>query len=81
MAAAREKPGTLNVGTSSVGTSNHLAALLFKSTQKLNFTVVPYRGPAELSVALLRNEVDLVINAYGGLRAGDRGQSSASLSR
>ncbi len=68
--AAREKPGTLNVGTSSAGTSNHLAALLFKSTQKLNFTVVPYKGPAELSVALLRNEVDLVINAYGGLRGG-----------
>ena len=70
MAAARAKPGTLNVGTSSAGTSNHLAALLFKSTQNLNFTVVPYKGPAELSVALLRNEVDLVINAYGGLRSG-----------
>jgi putative tricarboxylic transport membrane protein len=69
MTAAKEKPGTLNVGTSSVGTSNYLAALLFKSTQNLNFTVVPYRGPAELSVALLRNEVDLVINAYGGLRS------------
>jgi tripartite-type tricarboxylate transporter receptor subunit TctC len=37
--------------------------------QKLDFTVVPYRGPTELSVALLRNDVDLVINAYGGLRA------------
>lgn len=70
MTAAREKPGTLNVGTSSAGTSNYLAALLFKFTQNLNFTVVPYKGPAELSVALLRNEVDLVINAYGGLRAG-----------
>jgi len=74
MAAARDKPGTLNVGTSSAGTSNHLAALLFKATQNLNFTVVPYKGPAELSVALLRNEVDLVINAYGGLRAGINGK-------
>ena len=69
MTAARDKPGTLTVGTSSAGTSNHLAALLFKSTQKLDYTVVPYRGPSELSVALLRNEIDLVINAYGGLRA------------
>ncbi len=69
MNAAREKPGTLSVGTSSPGTSNHLAALLFKSAQKLDFTVVPYRGPAELAVALLRNDVDLVINAYGGLRS------------
>ncbi len=69
MSAARDKPGTLTVGTSSAGTSNHLAALLFKSEQKLDYTVVPYRGPSELSVALLRNEVDLVVNAYGGLRA------------
>jgi tripartite-type tricarboxylate transporter receptor subunit TctC len=65
---ARAKPGTLVVGTSSAGTSNYLAALLFKSAQKLDFTVVPYRGPSELSVALLRNDVDLVVNAYGGLR-------------
>jgi tripartite-type tricarboxylate transporter receptor subunit TctC len=69
MNTARQKPGTLSAGTSSAGTSNHLTALLFKSAQNLEFTVVPYRGPAELSVALLRNDVDLVVNAYGGLRA------------
>jgi tripartite-type tricarboxylate transporter receptor subunit TctC len=69
MNTARQKPGTLSAGTSSAGTSNHLTALLFKSAQHLDFTVVPYRGPAELSVALLRNDVDLVVNAYGGLRA------------
>jgi tripartite-type tricarboxylate transporter receptor subunit TctC len=67
--AARAKPGTMSVGTSSAGTTNYLAALLFESVQKLDFTVVPYRGPTELAVALLRNDVDLVINAYGGLRA------------
>jgi tripartite-type tricarboxylate transporter receptor subunit TctC len=69
MAAAKAKPGTLTVGTSSAGTTNYLAALLFKSMQNLDFTVVPYRGPAELTVALLRNDVDLVVNAYGGLRS------------
>jgi len=69
MAAAKAKPGTLTVGTSSAGTTNYLAALLFKSAQTLDFTVVPYRGPSELTVALLRNDVDLVVNAYGGLRS------------
>jgi tripartite-type tricarboxylate transporter receptor subunit TctC len=68
MAAARAKPNTLTVGTSSAGTSNYLAALLFKSLAKLDITIVPYRGPAELTVALLRNDIDLVVNAYGGLR-------------
>jgi tripartite-type tricarboxylate transporter receptor subunit TctC len=64
-----DKTGALSIGTSSAGTSNYLAALLFKSAKSLDVTVVPYRGPAELSVALLRNDVDLVVNAYGGLRA------------
>ena len=68
MDVARAKPDTLTIGTSSAGTSNYLAALLFKSSQKLDITVVPYRGPAELSIALLRNDIDLVVNAYGGLR-------------
>ena len=67
---ARQKPNTLNIGTSSAGTSNHLTALLFKSMLNLDVTVVPYRGPAELSIALLRKDVDLVVNAYGGLRQG-----------
>jgi tripartite-type tricarboxylate transporter receptor subunit TctC len=65
---ARAKPDTLTIGTSTAGTSNHLAALLFKASEKLGITVVPYRGPSELSVALLRNDIDLVVNAYGGLR-------------
>jgi hypothetical protein len=63
----QEKPGTLSVRTSSAGTSSNLALLL--NRREARFTVVPYRGPTELAVALLRNDVDLVINAYGGLRS------------
>jgi len=69
IAAGRAKT-PLTFGTSSPGTTNHLVALLFKSVTELNFVVVPYRGPAELSIALLRHDVDVVINAYGGLRQG-----------
>jgi tripartite-type tricarboxylate transporter receptor subunit TctC len=68
IAAMRARPGQLNVGTANAGTSNHLTALLFKSTLGLDFVVVPYRGPSELMVALYRNDLDLVVNAYGGLR-------------
>lgn len=70
ISAARARPGTLNVGTSSAGTSNHLVALLFKSVLGLDILVVPYRGPSELSIALLRKDIDIVINPYGGLRQG-----------
>ena len=78
IAAARANPGKLNFGTSAAGTSNHLTALLFKSVLGLDFVVVPYRGPSELSIALLRNDLDVVVNAYGGLRAAlDAGQIRA----
>src|SRR5262249_57418197 len=70
ISAARANPGKLNVGTANAGTSNHLTALLFKSTLALDFLVVPHRGPSELAVALYRNDLDLVVNAYGGLRQG-----------
>ena len=68
LAAARKKPGRLNVGTSASGTTPYLAALLFKKVAGIDFTVVPYRGAPDLTVALLRNDVDVVINAYGGYR-------------
>jgi len=68
LAAARKKPGRLNVGTSASGTTPYLAALLFKKVAGIDFTVVPYRGAPDLTVALLRNDVDVAINAYGGYR-------------
>lgn len=66
--AARARPGALNVGTSPPGTTNYLAALLFKKAAGVDFTVVPFHGATDLTVALLRNDVDVVINAYGGYR-------------
>jgi len=78
IAAARAKPNSLTFGTSSAGTTNHLTALLFKSTLGLDFVVVPYKGPSDLSVALMRNDIDVVVNAYGGLRQGiEQGQIRA----
>jgi tripartite-type tricarboxylate transporter receptor subunit TctC len=75
IAAARAKPRSLTFGTSSAGTTNHLTALLFKSALGLDFVVVPYKGPTDLSVALMRNDIDVVVNAYGGLRQGiEQGQ-------
>jgi tripartite-type tricarboxylate transporter receptor subunit TctC len=69
LTAAKAKPGTLNVGTSDAGTTPYLAALLFKRAAKVDFTIVPFHGAPDLTVALLRNDVDVVINAYGGYRA------------
>src|SRR5215510_1002462 len=69
MAAVREKPGKLNVGTINIGGTQNLGAELFKSTAGLDFQVVPYRGSPEIVVALLRNDVDLMIDFYAAVRA------------
>jgi tripartite-type tricarboxylate transporter receptor subunit TctC len=68
LTAAKAKPGQMNFGTSAAGTTPYLAALLFKKAAGVDFTIVPYKGAPDLTVALFRNDVDVVINAYGGYR-------------
>jgi tripartite-type tricarboxylate transporter receptor subunit TctC len=68
IAAARARPGALNVGTTTVGSTNHLTATLFRSMAGLDFVIVPYRGPPELLTAALRNDVDVIVQSYGALR-------------
>jgi tripartite-type tricarboxylate transporter receptor subunit TctC len=66
--SAHEHPDELGIGTSSAGTSNNLIAYLFAQRADLKIIVTPYRGPSELEIALLRNDVALAVNAYGGLQ-------------
>ena len=68
--AAREKPGTLNIGTITAGSTQHLTANLFKSTANLDFVIVPSKTTGEAVVSLLRNDVHMVIDFYAALRPG-----------
>jgi tripartite-type tricarboxylate transporter receptor subunit TctC len=68
IAAARAKPGALNVGTTTVGSTNHLAATLLQSMAGLTFVIVPFRTPGDLLTALLRNDVDVIVQSYGALK-------------
>lgn len=65
--AAREKPGTLNIGTINVGSTQNLTAELFKSMANVDVTIVPFRGTPEVVVALLRGDVQLAIDFYAPL--------------
>ncbi|MGO8185590.1 Bug family tripartite tricarboxylate transporter substrate binding protein [Rhizobium leguminosarum] len=67
--AARANPGALNVGTINVGSSQNLAAELFKSTAGVDLTIVPYKGTPDLQVALLGGELDLIIDSQTALKA------------
>src|SRR3954470_14996647 len=69
LGAARERPGALNIGTTTVGSTNHLAANLLKSMTGLSIVIVPFRTPGDLLTAVLRNDVDAIIQSYGALKA------------
>jgi tripartite-type tricarboxylate transporter receptor subunit TctC len=66
--AAREKPGTINVGTINVGGTQNLTAELFKSMAGVNVVIVPFRGSPDVAVALLRNDVQMDIDFYAALK-------------
>jgi len=69
LAAAHAKPGVLNVGTTTVGSTNHLAATLLQSMAGVKFVIVPFRTPGDLLTAVLRNDVDVIIQSYGALKS------------
>jgi tripartite-type tricarboxylate transporter receptor subunit TctC len=68
IAAAKTKPGELNVGTINIGSTQNLSAELFKTAAGIDFTIVPYRGTPEIEVALLQGNVDLMIDSYSSIK-------------
>ena len=66
--AAREKPGTLNVGTVNVGSTQNLTSELFKSMAGVDVVIVPFRGSPDVVVALLRNDIQLAVDFYAALK-------------
>jgi tripartite-type tricarboxylate transporter receptor subunit TctC len=69
IAAARARPGALNIGTTTVGSTNHLAATLFKAVMALDVVIVPYRTPGDLLTAAVRGDVDVIVQSYGALKS------------
>lgn len=67
--SAREKPGELNVGTINVGSTQNLAAQLFKSTAGIDFTIVPFRSSPDVLIALLRGDIQMAIENYTAVQS------------
>jgi tripartite-type tricarboxylate transporter receptor subunit TctC len=51
VAEAKKNPGKLNVATIGIGSTQNLAAELFKSTTGANFQIVPYKATGEVVTA------------------------------
>jgi tripartite-type tricarboxylate transporter receptor subunit TctC len=59
--AAKANPGKLNLGTIAVGSTQNLGGELFKSMANIDIQIVPYKNSPDIVVALLRNDVDILL--------------------
>lgn len=66
---AKDKPGTLNVGTINVGSTQNLSAQLLKSTAGVDVTIVPFRSSPDVLIALLRGDIQMAIENYAAVQS------------
>jgi tripartite-type tricarboxylate transporter receptor subunit TctC len=62
--AARASPGRLNIATINPGSTQNLAAELFRSTAGIDVTIVPFRSSPDMATAVLRGDVDIAFEFY-----------------
>jgi tripartite-type tricarboxylate transporter receptor subunit TctC len=67
LAFARANPGKLNIGTPQIGTTQNLAAELFKASAGIEFQVVPFNGTPPVITALRGGEIDAMVDILGPL--------------
>ena len=60
--AAKANPGKLNIGTTLFGGTQNLGAELFKSMAGMNVQIVSYKNSPDIVVALLRNDMQMMID-------------------
>lgn len=61
IAKAKEKPGGLNFGSAGVGTTQHLTGELLAQRTGTRFTHIPYQGGPATITAVLRGDVDFIV--------------------
>jgi tripartite-type tricarboxylate transporter receptor subunit TctC len=67
IALAKQKPGALRHGSAGVGSSNHLAAELFKKVTGVNILHVPYKGAGPAAAAVLSGEIQMNVSSVASL--------------
>ena len=69
LADAKARPGKLSIGTISAGSTQHLAAEMFKSRTGIDAVVIPYKGTPAVLTALRAREIDLAFEIVAPLLA------------
>jgi len=65
IALARTKPGVLNYGSSSTGSTQHLAAELFKVMARVSIVRIPYKGSGPALNAVIAGHVQVMFPSAG----------------
>jgi tripartite-type tricarboxylate transporter receptor subunit TctC len=66
LAEAKKRPITL--GTINPGSTQNLSAELFKSTSKLNASIIPFKNTADVISALIRGDIDVAFESYAAVK-------------
>src|SRR3954462_14210050 len=69
VAAAKAAPGKLNVGTVNVGGTQNLGAELLKTAAGINVQIVPFRNSPDIVVALLRDDMQMMVDFPPAVKA------------
>ena len=67
IALAKAKPGTLNYGSSGIGSTHHLTMEAMKAALGLQITHVPFKGSGQSVPALIGGQVDVLFSALPSL--------------
>lgn len=67
IALARAKPGTLNYGSSGIGSTHHLTMEAMKASLGLDLTHVPFKGTGQSVPALIGGQIDVLFSALPSL--------------
>jgi tripartite-type tricarboxylate transporter receptor subunit TctC len=67
LAYAKANPGKVNIGTPNVGTTQNLAAELFKASAGIDVQVVPFNGTPPVITALRGGQIDAGLDILGPL--------------
>jgi tripartite-type tricarboxylate transporter receptor subunit TctC len=67
IALAKAKPGTLNYGSSGIGSTHHLTMEAMKAALGLQITHVPFKGSGQSVPALIGGQVDVLFAALPSL--------------
>lgn len=62
---AKSSPGKLNIGSINIGSTQNLAAELFKTTANIEAQVIPYNGTPAVVTALRSGDVDIAVEILG----------------